>query len=207
MTPLNTFLSALASLLLVLAIPILIAALFQWLRQKNAEFRSRLTAQQQQFIDAGVGIAVRAAEQMGLSGQLQGGGQGKKAFAIKTAQEYLDRLGVQIDVNALTSLIEAEVRKQFSNAAPVVDNAATRSALLDKAVDSAVLAAEQSGLTAAIQNIGAQKKRYALDWAGRYLAEHGLKVDPVVLDGLLEAQIRRMKEAAAGALPAAASKR
>ena len=204
---LSYFLRILAFLLLVLAIPILVAALFQWFRHKNDELRSRLTAQQKQWIDAGVGIAVRAAEQMGLSGQIAGGGQGKKAFAIKTAQEYLDRLGVKIDVNALTTLIEAEVRQQFSNAAPVVDDAATRSALLDKAVGSAVLAAEQSGLTAAIQNIGAQKKRYALDWAGRYLAEHGLKVDPVVLDGLLEAQIRRTKDAAAGALPAAASKR
>src|SRR5574337_575699 len=171
MTPLNTFLSTLAYLLLVLAIPILVAALFQWLRHKNAELRSHLTAQQQQFIDAGVSIAVRAAEQMGLSGQVQGGGQGKKAFAIKTAQEYLDRLGVKIDVNALTSLIEAEVRQQFSNAAPVVDDAATRSALLDKAVQSAVMAAEQSGLTAVIQNVGAQKKRYALDWRSE---EHSL---------------------------------
>ena len=193
---LSSFLNILAPALLALAIPILIAFLFQWFRQKSAEFRSRLTAQQQQFIDAGVGIAVRAAEQMGLSQQLAGGGQGKKAFALKTAQDYLNRLGVQIDVNELATLVEAEVRQQFSNAAPVVDNAATRSALLDKAVETAVLAAEQSGLTAVIQNVGAQKKRYAIDMAGRYLAEHGLKVDPVALDGLIEAQIRRIREAA-----------
>ena len=113
MTPLNAFLSTLAFLLLVLAIPVLAAAAFQWFSHKNDELRSRLTAQQQQWIDAGVSVAVRAAEQMGLSGQVQGGGQGKKAFAIKTAQEYLDRLGVKIDVNALTSLIEAEVRQQL----------------------------------------------------------------------------------------------
>jgi hypothetical protein len=190
---LSSFLSILASGVLLLALPIVIAVLFQWLRQKNAEFRSHLTVQQQQFIDAGVGVAVRAAEQMGLSQQLAGGGQGKKAFALKTAQDYLNRLGVQIDVNELATLVEAEVRKQFSNAAPVVDNAAMRSALLDKAVETAVLAADQSGLTAVIQNVGSQKKRYALDMAGRYLAEHGLKVDPMVLDGLIEAQIRRLR--------------
>ena len=198
---LSSFLTILASGVILLALPIVIAALFQWLRQKNAEFRSHLTAQQQQFIDAGVGIAVRAAEQMGLSRQLAGGGQGKKAYALKTAQDYLNRLGVQIDVNELATLIEAEVRKQFSNAAPVVDNASTRSALLDKAVETAVLAADQSGLTAVIQNVGSQKKRYALDMAGRYLAEHGLKVDPIVLDGLIEAQIRRMRDSSAGAVP------
>ena len=204
---LSSFLSILASALFALAIPILIAFLFQWFRQKSAELRSRLTAQQQQFIDAGVGIAVRAAEQMGLSQQLAGGGQGKKAFALKTAQDYLNRLGVQIDVNELATLVEAEVRQQFSNAAPVVDNAATRSALLDKAVETAVLAAEQSGLTAVIQNVGAQKKRYAIDMAGRYLAEHGLKVDPLVLDGLIEATVRRRSETGAGALPPAAPKK
>ena len=203
---LSSFLSILASALFALAIPILIAILFQWFRQKSAELRSRLSAQQQKFIDAGVGIAVRAAEQMGLSQQVAGGGQGKKAFALKTAQDYLNRLGVQIDVNELATLVEAEVRQQFSNAAPVVDNAATRSVLLDKAVETAVLAAEQSGLTAVIQNVGAQKKRYAIDMAGRYLAEHGLKVDPLVLDGLIEATVRRRSEAGPGALPPAAPK-
>ncbi len=203
---LSSFLSILASGVFLIALPIVIAALFQWLRQKNAEFRSHLTAQQQQFIDAGVGVAVRAAEQMGLSQQIAGGGQGKKAFALKTAQDYLNRLGVQIDVNELATLVEAEVRKQFSNAAPVVDNAAMRSALLDKAVETAVLAADQSGLTAVIQNVGAQKKRYAMDMAGRYLAEHGLKVDPMVLDGLIEAQIRRLRASGVVLQPAAPTK-
>jgi hypothetical protein len=203
---LSSFLSILASGVLLLALPIVIAVLFQWLRQKNAEFRSHLTAQQQQFIDAGVGVAVRAAEQMGLSQQIAGGGQGKKAFALKTAQDYLNRLGVQIDVNELATLVEAEVRKQFSNAAPVVDNAAMRSALLDKAVETAVLAADQSGLTAVIQNVGVQKKRYAMDMAGRYLAEHGLKVDPMVLDGLIEAQIRRLRASGVVLQPAAPTK-
>jgi hypothetical protein len=85
------------------------------------------------------------------------------------------------------------VHKQFSSAAPVVDNAATRSALLDKAVQSAVLAAEQSGLANIIQNAAAHKKRFALDFAFKYLDEHGLRVDPTVVDGLLEAEIMRQK--------------
>jgi hypothetical protein len=205
MNQLTAFLNLFATGLLMLALPIVVAFVFQWLRQQGAELRGRMTVQQQQFIDAAVGVAVRAAEQMGLSQQLAGGGQAKKAYAIKSAQEYLNRLGVPVDVNQLATLIEAEVRRQFNNAAPVVDDAATRSALLDRAVETAVLAAQQSGLTAVIQNVGAQKKRYAIEMAGRYLAEHGVKVDPVVLDGLIEAQVLRIKATAPAMLPTSAA--
>jgi len=145
----------------------------------------------------GISIAVRAAEQAGASNQLAGGGQAKKAYAIKVAQDYLNRLNIRVDVNTLVALIESEVQKQFSGAAPVVDDAATRSALLDKAVEAAVLAAEQSGLSGVIQDVATQKKRYALDMAFRYLSEHGLRVDPAVVDGLIEAQVMRLKIEAA----------
>jgi len=189
---LNNALSLLAQTLLVIAIPIVIAFLFQWARQKNTELRSRLTAQQQQFIETAVNFAVRAAEQSGLKQQVAGGGQGKKAFALKAAQDYLGQLGVKVDVSLLSSLVEAEVHKQFSNSAPLVDSAEARSALLDKAVQAAVLAAEQSGVSGVIQNIGAQKKRYALEMASRYLAEHGIKADPALVNGLVEAQIAKL---------------
>ena len=195
---LNDFLSTLAQALLILAIPILIVFLFQWVRQHAAEIRSQLTAQQQQVIATAIGIAVRAAEQSCASNQLAGGGQAKKAYAIKVSQDYLNRLGVRVDVTVLVALIESEVQKQFASTAPVVDDAATRSALLDKAVESAVLAAEQSGLSGVIQDVAMQKKRYALDMAFRYLSEHGLRVDPAVVDGLIEAQVMRLKMGAGG---------
>lgn len=204
---LNEALALLAQALLVLALPILIYVLFQWLRQRSAEFRSRLTAQQQQFIDSSINIAVRAAEQSGLAQQLAGGGQAKKAFAVKAAQDYLNQLGIKLDVGMLSTLIEAEVHKQFSNAAPPVDSAEARSALLDKAVHAAVLAAEQSGLTGMVKNVGEQKKRYALDLAFKYLAEHGLRVDPAVVNGLIEAQIRELKTPAQpGMMPTGTAK-
>ena len=192
----NDFLALLAQGLLVIAIPVVIGFLFQWLRQKGAELRAHLTTQQEQFIDTAVSTAVRAAEQAGLSNQLAGGGQAKKAYAVKAVQDYLDRLGIKLDVNQFVILIEAEVNKQFSNAAPVVDDAATRSALLDKAVQRTVLAAEQSGLTGMIQNVAEQKKRYAMDFAFKYLPEHGLRVDPAVVNGLIEAQVLQPKQAA-----------
>jgi len=69
--------------------------------------------------------------------------------------------------------------------------------LLDKAIETAVLAAEQTGAkdlaVEAAANLANSKKSYAVDLAARYLAEHGLKVDTALIDGLIEAQIMRLK--------------
>lgn len=203
MDQLNQFLALFAQGLLIIALPILIAFLFQWLRQRGVELRSRLTADQQKFVDTAISFAVRAAEQAGLSRQLQGGGAAKKQYAIKAAQDYLDCVGVKLDANAIATLIEGEVYKQFSNAAPPVDDPKSRSELLDKAVQNAVQAAEQSGLTGVIQNVAQQKKKAAMDFAFKYLAEHGLRVDPSVVDSLIEAQVRQLK--LSGNAPSAAS--
>lgn len=55
---------------------------------------------------------------------------------------------------------------EFNNSAPTVDSPAVRAALLDKAIESTVLVAEQSGLkavgTSAAMNLGvsvAQQKK------------------------------------------------
>jgi len=78
-----------------------------------------------------------------------------------------------------------------------VDTPETRSALIDKAVEAAVLAAEQSGVKQVAVEAGAQiamsKKQYAVNLANQYLTEHGIKVDPALVDGLIEAQIMRLK--------------
>jgi hypothetical protein len=186
---LNDLLALLAQGLLIIALPIVIAFMFQWMRQKGAEFRARLTTQQQQFIESAVNFAVHAAEQ-----QITGGGAGKKSLALKAAQDYLDHLGVKLDVNLLSNLIEAEVHKQFSTAAPPVDSAEARSALLDKAVQAGVMAAEQSGINGTIQNLGPEKKRYALALAAKYLEEHSIRVDPVLVNGLIEAEIGKQHQ-------------
>lgn len=107
------------------------------------------------MIQNGIQVAVRAAEQAGLSGQLAGGGGAKKQYAVKAAQDFLDRAGVKINVDQIATLIESEVRSQFNNAAPPVDTPETRSALIDKAVQAAVLAAEQSGIKQTAVNLGA----------------------------------------------------
>lgn len=194
--PLSDFLSLLAQGLLVIAIPVVIAAAFQWFRKISAELKQNLTETQWRVIQSGIRIAVRAAEQAGLSGQL-GSGSEKKEYAIQAAQGYLDQSGVSIDVKDISTLIEAEVNKQFSNYAPPIDTPETRSALLDKAVETAVLAAEQSGARQlaidAGTNLAMAKKDYAMDLVKKYLKEHGIKVDPALVDGMIEAQVLRLK--------------
>lgn len=195
-TVLTNFLSILAQGLLIIAIPIVVAALFQWVRQRSAEIKQNLSKEQLSTIEKGIQIAVKAAEQAGLSGQLAGGAE-KKQYAIDAVQRYLDRTGVSIDVEEIATLIEAEVNSQFSSYAPPVDTPKTRSALVDKAVEAAVLAAEQSGAkqlaVEAGANLAMAKKDYAVDLANKYLTEHGLRVDPSLIDGLIEAQIMRLK--------------
>ncbi|MBI3361163.1 MAG: hypothetical protein HY023_08635 [Chloroflexi bacterium] len=82
------------------------------------------------------------------------------------------------------------------------DNAQTRSQLIDKAVQSAVLAAEQTGVKQMGVNLALDvaqaKKQYAVNIAGKYLSDYGIKIDPALIDGLIEAQIMRFKVEAAG---------
>ncbi len=194
------FLFLLAQALLVVALPVLIAAAAFWLKQKGDEIKSKLSKDQLSALESIGSIAVRAAEQAGLTKQIAGGAA-KKEYALEVAQNYLKSIGVKVDLTAVTNVIEAEVLKQFNNAAPPADTPQARAALIDKAVESAVLAAEQSGLKAAAANLGAsvaeQKKQYALGLAKKYLEDQGVRVDMTVIDGLLEAQIMRFKIKAA----------
>ena len=193
---LTNFLTTLAQALLIIAIPIVVAGAFMWVRQKAAEIKANMSQEQLGMLEKGIKLAVSAAEQAGFTGMLKSGGE-KKQYAIDAVQRYLDRAGVEIDVDEIATLIEAEVNSQFSNYAPPVDTPEARSALIDKAVEAAVLAAEQSGAkklaieTAA--GVALSKKDYAVDIATKYLSEHGLKVDPSLVDGMIEAQIMRLK--------------
>ncbi|MBM4424148.1 MAG: hypothetical protein FJ030_12300 [Chloroflexi bacterium] len=200
MDVLSSFLTLLAQGLLVVAIPVLVAAAAYWLKQKADEVKSKLTQEQLATLESIGAIAVRAAEQAGLSRQVAGGAA-KKDYALKVAQDYLNRLGVKIDVGTVATVLEAEVLKQFNHAAPPMDSPATRAALIEKAVESAVLAAEQSGLKATAVTVGVsvgqQKKKYALDLAKKFLDDHGMKVDMTMVDGLIEAQIMKFKIQAA----------
>lgn len=195
------FLFIVAQALIVLAIPILVFYGAGYLRQRLNEVKQRVSKEQLEMLEKVGQLAVTAAEQAGLSGQLRSGSE-KRTYAMRAAQSYLDRLGIRVDAEAIGTLIEAEVLKQFNGTAtPMADTAEARSRLLEKAVESAVLAAEKTGLSGELVragvNIAREKKGFALDFAGRYLKEHGINIDVSVVDGLIEAQLMRFQIEAA----------
>jgi len=183
--------SALLELALVVAIPFVVYYLIQFVRRYMDEARGRMRDTERNILDRALEMAVKSVEQQGLTGLIPGG-EAKKQAAIKIAQQYLKQFGVQIDVNRVADLIEAEVLEQFSSpTAPTLDPA-KRVEVLDRAVELAVLAAEQSGLTGVILNEGKKKKEFAVDFAERYLKEQGIEVELDVVGDMIEAQLIKL---------------
>jgi hypothetical protein len=181
------FLSLLAQGLLIVALPIVIAAAIQHLRVMTNRLKANVSQERQETIDWAVRIGVQFAERVGLLERLVSSEKRKRA--IEVAQKFLADRGVKIDLDTLITLIEAEVQKQFHNPTPPVDAAQARQALIDSAVQSAIQAAEQSGLSGLIRNIGTEKKAYAMQMVARYLKQHNITVDEQLVSGLIEADL------------------
>lgn len=186
-TQLTDFLSLLAQGLLIIALPIVIAAGFQHLRVMTNRLKADMSQERQEAIDRAVRIGVQFAERVGLLERLIG--PEKRKRAIEIAEGFLAERGVKIDLQTLATLVEAEVQRQFHSPTPPVDAAQARQALIDSAVQAAVQAAEQSGLSGLIKNIGTEKKVYAMQMAAQYLKQHNITVDEKLMSGLIEAQL------------------
>lgn len=189
---LNDTLSLISQSLLIIALPIIIFAAVQHIRVMGNQLKSKFNVEQQQTIDRIIGVAVKAAEQAGgIKGLI---GAQKQQEAIKIAEKFLAEHGIKMDVGQIVDLIEAQVQTQFTTPTPVADTAQARQALVDSAVQAAVQAAEQSGLSGLIQNLGPEKKAYALQMAGQYLGQYGIKIEPGLLSGLIESQVLAVKQ-------------
>ena len=205
MQQLRDFLSLAAQGLLVIALPIVIAAAVQHYRVMTKQLREKIGEEHYDAIQRAISMAATLAQQTGLTNGLIGPQQRQKA--IKFAQDYLDQRGVHVDVSKIASLVEAELDKQIAAPTSPADSALARQSLLQSAIESSVLAAEQSGLTGQILNTAVDKKAYAMQMARQYLQMHGLQVNDALISGLIEAQLLRMYMASQNqAIPAAAPK-
>ncbi len=82
---LRDFLSLFAEALLIIALPIIIAAAIQHLRLASQRLRAGMSEEDQQAIEWAIRTAVRAAEQLGLLDQLAGPEKRKRAIEIAQA--------------------------------------------------------------------------------------------------------------------------
>jgi len=193
------FLALVAEGLLIIALPIVIAAAVQHFRVMTKQLRAKVGEENWDAIQRAIAMAVTVAQQTGLADGLIGPEQRQKA--VKFAQDYLDQRGVHVDVNRIATLIENELTKQVQNPSLPADSPLARQVLLQSAIESAVLAAEQSGITGQILNTAVDKKNYAMQMARQYLHVHGLQVNDSLVSGLIEAQLLRMYLASQGQMP------
>jgi hypothetical protein len=194
--PAQEFMALIAQALLIIALPIVIAAAWQHFRVMTQQLRAKVGEEQFDILQRALALAVTVAQQTGITEGLIGPEQ--RAKAVKFAQDYLNQRGVKIDVDKLAMLIETEIRKQAQTPTGPVDSALARQTLLRDAIEAAVLAAEQSGLSGQILNTAVDKKAYAMEMARQYLQLHGVPINDALISGLIEAQLLRMFLASQG---------
>jgi hypothetical protein len=193
------FLTLVAEALLIIALPIVIAAAWQHYRVMTQRLKSGMDEERWDLMQRALALAVTVAEETGLADGLIGPEARRRA--VKFAQEFLQERGVKVDVDRLATLVESELRKQAANPTAPADTPMARQALLQAAIESAVLAAEKSGMTGLIQNTAIEKKNYALQMARQYMQLHGLPANEQLLGGLIEAQLLRMYLMSQGQTP------
>ncbi len=195
-----SFVGLLAAGLLTAALPFAVATIASWLRSRSKELSQRMNTQQLQMVQTVTELVVRAAEQNANNGTLISSTE-KKKFAMNLARVYFRRLGIDLDATSIAGLIESEVLRQFHNSAGSADSAKVRSDLLSRAVQTSVLAAEQSDIKRkALEgglNLAEEKKTYAVNLANDYLSQHGINIPHDLIDGMIEAQLMKFRIEAA----------
>lgn len=202
MSALNQTLITFALILFVGVMSMVAVALFQFIRLKMKQLESDQRYTQLQAIGNIAKSAVAAAEQAGMVDNLIG--PEKKQHALDVAEGFLRQQGIAVDLDQIASVIEAEVYNQGAAAStppPAAATGADEHAMVSNAIQTAVLAAEQSGLKGLIQNVGTEKKEYAISLATEFLGANGINVDRQVLDGLIEGELMKLFLAARGQMP------
>jgi hypothetical protein len=195
----SSTLTLIAQGLLVLALPVVIAAAFQHYRVMTRQLDNKIGADRRVQLVNIVKLAVQVAEQAGILDNLVG--PEKRQAAIDFAENYLKSRGVDLDVGMLADLVEQEVRLQIQTPTPPEAIYGTREALIARSIETAVLAAQQSGAAGAIADTVEAKKAHAIRIVREYLAQYKISLPDEMVSSLIDAQILRFVLAAKGQLP------
>jgi hypothetical protein len=95
----------LCAAILMACAPIVATYAVKVLKAKLAELAAKLSTEQITQLRYIASLAVRAAEQMNLSGQINN----KKGYAIDLAENWLKSRGVNLDIEAIEAAVESAV--------------------------------------------------------------------------------------------------
>ena len=104
------FVFGLLQLALEAALPVLVVMLIAWVRVQVKAGFAKLEPNVQLILQEAARIAVLAAEQMNLAGQLDE----KLDFAVGIAQSFLNEHGVELELDLIIAAIEAAVMDEFN---------------------------------------------------------------------------------------------
>jgi len=78
------------------------------------KIKAQIPAEQYAFASTLVSQLVLAAEQSGLAGILSNESQAKKAWVIERAEAELAKMGIKMDLETISDLIEAAVKAELN---------------------------------------------------------------------------------------------
>lgn len=88
---------------------LLVLQAIAWVKAKSVAVKSSMTTDQQWWVETLAGTAVRAAQQIYTDNA------DKREYAFDYVERELSKAGIEMDVDSIYALIEAEVFRQFKN--------------------------------------------------------------------------------------------
>ncbi len=98
---------------LQILLPVLLGFVAVWVRSMIANAKAEIEARNLDWLLVLAGQFVAAAEQAGITGELENIGEAKKQMVVEMLQAAADARGIRIDAAALSALIEAAVVDAF----------------------------------------------------------------------------------------------
>ncbi len=99
--------------MLAIFLPVVLGFLAVWIRSWIAKAKAEIAARDLEWLLVLAGQFVAAAEQAGITGELENLGEAKKQMVVAMLQASADARGIKIDADALSALIEAAVVDAF----------------------------------------------------------------------------------------------
>ena len=115
MSEYNPIINQVVLVVISVGLPLLLRWLFDdVLKALTAQYLSRVDERTRYEVAELIDTAIHAAEQMGLTGELERLGKNKLDYAIDLVDKELNRRGIDLDMDAIRAMIQAAVKQSFN---------------------------------------------------------------------------------------------